>query len=176
MSDEALVTLIIGAATVFGAVVATVTAVVVEWRRSRYQERRERRLAVEVRAEQREQEVRTALVAVRASLRPVSPEAQLTAEMRRNANARLDDGDLPQQIRSVRTCHPAAVTTLEALWTLCPGASTRTAIDRLIETISWVFRCTRSAGGQSVEAEEIERRVQERLRALSTALTEEEDL
>lgn len=176
MSDEALVTLVIGAATVFGAVVATVTAVVVEWRRSRHQEDRARRRAAEERVEQRRKDVRSALAEVRSALLRLSSEAQLAAEMRRNASARLDQEDLPNQIRRVRAHYPAAATTLETLWTLCPGDSSRAAIDRLTETVDWVFRCTRSAGGQSIDPDEIGRRVQDRLRVLSTALTEEEHL
>lgn len=176
MSDEALATLVVGTATVFGAVVATVTAVVVEWRRARYRERRERRAAAEARIEQRRHDVRAALAEVRSSVLRLSVEAQLTAEMRKNASARLDQDDLPNQIREVRAHYPATATTLEALWTLCPGPAGREALDRLTETVSWVFRCARSAGGQSTDAEQIERQVQTRLRALSTALTEEEGI
>jgi len=176
MSDEALATLVVGAATVFGAVVATVTAVVVEWRRARYRERRERRAAAEARIEQRRHDVRAALAEVRSSVLRLSVEAQLASEMRRNASARLDQDDLPNQIREVRAHYPATATTLEALWTLCPGPASREALDRLTETVSWVFRCARSAGGQNIDAERIEEQVQARLRALSTAITEEEGL
>ncbi len=174
MDDEALVTLVIGAATVFGAVVATVTAFVVEWRRARHLERRDARKTQERRTEQRKQEVETALAEVRSCVLRLSVDAQLVSEMRKNADARLDQDDLPNQIRVIRAHYPAAVNALESLWTLCPGAATRAAVDELGEAIAWAFRCTRSAGGQHLDSEKIESRIQERLRALGLALAQDE--
>ncbi|GAA3225278.1 hypothetical protein [Actinocorallia longicatena] len=170
MDTGTVITLTIGVATLLGTVMAAVGGMAVEWWRSRHRERREQ-LAREW--EQRAldiRELRSALAEVRSSVLTFSVDVQLTLEMLRSASARLDNGDLAQQIHRTRGDYPAAVTALEALWTLCPTEESRTAVEELCETAAWAFRNTWSAGGQGIAPEKVDEQVRVRLRTLSVSL------
>lgn len=170
MDTGTLITVVADVATVAGTLMGAVAGLIMEWRRARYRDQREQESRNREKSELLRQERRTALAEVRSAVLTFGVDVQLTLEMRRSPHARLDNGDLPQQIQRTREHYPVAVTALEGLWTLCRDEGVRDSIDAMCETIALAFHDAWSASGQNLTPEKVEKEIRARLRALSGAM------
>ncbi|MCP9953138.1 hypothetical protein [Actinomadura madurae] len=165
-----MVALAVGSATILGTVMATVGGFVAEWRRTRLARRYEQDQRLEKDQEEHRQELHAALGEVRLAVIRVSIDTQLAQKMRQSPAARLDDQDLPAQIRRTRDDYPIAEAALLRLWAASRSEETRTAVTSLLEDVAWAFDYGSSADGSDIDPAEVDRRIRRRIQDLSVAV------
>ncbi|MFI6705033.1 hypothetical protein ACIBF7_01285 [Nonomuraea sp. NPDC050478] len=174
-TDTALVALITGGSAVLAAFTGAGWSVVTERAKAKHARRAAEEQRDAERRDARARETWDAYYKTQAAVLGLGLSVGISLDMRASSNARLDGEDLPTQLRLVRAEYLAATVAIERLWPLCPPSS-HDNLRMLSNEVSTAFGYARGVSQQQVTATEVEKALQERLRALGDDLSRDEHL
>lgn len=167
MNPTALVALITGTSTALAATLTAVWALLNERMKAKYERLRQQDVRLADAADNRRRELREVYDAAQSSVLKLALTVRLALEMRRDSNVRLDDDDLPGQLRQARVDYQEARVAIARLWAECAGDRQRQAIDDVKAVSDEVFGHAISSGSRTVDPKIVEERIQSSLRGLT---------
>ncbi|MFC5835812.1 hypothetical protein [Nonomuraea insulae] len=170
MNPTALVALITGASTALGATLTAIWALLNERMKAKDERLRKQDERLAEAADNRRRELGEVYDAAQSSALKLALTARLALEMRRDANVRLDNEDLPGQLRQARADYQAARVAIAKLWAVCAEEKQRQAIDDVKAVSDEIFGHAISSGSRTVDPKIVEDRIQSSLRGLTLAV------